>query len=132
MALLPSDDPNIMVYDTICHATQVRQSDADTLSRSSDLMIVVGGKQIIKPDSGTDKDFLHLGQLSQLPENVQIFRMVGVNCRTNLRSKAFLALAKPFCQLLFAGWSTEVCRRPTNIMNIALKVGHFCNLLCLF
>ena len=44
MALLPSDDPNIMVYDTICHATQVRQSDADTLSRSSDLMIIVGGK----------------------------------------------------------------------------------------
>jgi 4-hydroxy-3-methylbut-2-enyl diphosphate reductase len=44
MALLPSDDPNIMVYDTICHATQVRQSDADQLSRNSDLMIVVGGK----------------------------------------------------------------------------------------
>ena len=44
MALLPSDDPNIMVYDTICHATQVRQSDADTLSRSSDLMIIVGGR----------------------------------------------------------------------------------------
>ena len=90
------------------------------------------GKQIIKSDTGTDKDFLHLGQLSQLPENVQIFRMVGVNCRTNLRSKAFLALAKPFCQLLFAGWSTEVCRRPTNIVNISLKVGHFCNLLCFF
>jgi 4-hydroxy-3-methylbut-2-enyl diphosphate reductase len=33
-----------MVYDTICHATQVRQSDADTLSRQSDLMIIVGGK----------------------------------------------------------------------------------------
>ncbi len=33
-----------MVYDTICHATQVRQSDADKLSRQSDLMIVVGGR----------------------------------------------------------------------------------------
>ena len=42
--------------------------------------VVWVGKQIIKPDAGTDKDFLHLGQLSQLPENVQIFRMVGVNC----------------------------------------------------
>ncbi|MGN1403666.1 MAG: 4-hydroxy-3-methylbut-2-enyl diphosphate reductase, partial [Ruminococcus sp.] len=35
---LPKDNPNIMVYDTICHATQVRQSDADKLSRKSDLM----------------------------------------------------------------------------------------------
>ncbi len=41
---LPKDDPNIMVYDTICHATQVRQSDADELSRRSDLMIIAGGK----------------------------------------------------------------------------------------
>ncbi|MBO5226876.1 MAG: bifunctional 4-hydroxy-3-methylbut-2-enyl diphosphate reductase/30S ribosomal protein S1 [Ruminococcus sp.] len=41
---LPKDDPNIMVYDTICHATQVRQSDADELSKRSDLMIIAGGK----------------------------------------------------------------------------------------
>lgn len=41
---LPKDNPNIEIYDTICHATQVRQSDADKLSKQSDLMIVVGGK----------------------------------------------------------------------------------------
>lgn len=44
MEALPKDDSNITVYDTICHATQVRQSDADALSRKSDLMIIVGGK----------------------------------------------------------------------------------------
>ena len=44
MSALPKDDPNIKVYDTICHATQVRQSDADELSRKSDLMIIAGGK----------------------------------------------------------------------------------------
>ena len=33
-----------MVYNTICRATQVRQSDADKLSRKSDLMIIVGGR----------------------------------------------------------------------------------------
>ena len=44
IASLPKNDPNIMVYDTICHATQVRQSDADELSRKSDLMIIVGGR----------------------------------------------------------------------------------------
>lgn len=41
---LPKDNPNIMVYDTICHATQVRQSDADKLSKESDLMLIVGGR----------------------------------------------------------------------------------------
>jgi 4-hydroxy-3-methylbut-2-enyl diphosphate reductase len=44
LGALPKDNPNIMVYDTICHATQVRQSDADKLSRKSDLMLIVGGK----------------------------------------------------------------------------------------
>ncbi len=44
LEVLPKDNPNIMVYDTICHATQVRQSDADKLSRKSDLMIIVGGR----------------------------------------------------------------------------------------
>ncbi len=41
---LPKDNPNIMVYNTICRATQVRQSDADKLSRKSDIMIIVGGR----------------------------------------------------------------------------------------
>ncbi|MCC8110133.1 MAG: bifunctional 4-hydroxy-3-methylbut-2-enyl diphosphate reductase/30S ribosomal protein S1 [Ruminococcus sp.] len=44
LGVLSKDNPNIVVYDTICHATQVRQSDADKLSRKSDLMIVVGGR----------------------------------------------------------------------------------------
>lgn len=44
LEVLPKDNPNIMVYNTICRATQVRQSDADKLSRKSDLMIIVGGR----------------------------------------------------------------------------------------
>lgn len=44
LGALPKDNPNIMVYDTICHATQVRQSDADKLSKESDLMLIVGGR----------------------------------------------------------------------------------------
>lgn len=42
--LLPSDHPDLQVFDTICSATAARQSDADLLSRESDLMIVVGGR----------------------------------------------------------------------------------------
>ncbi len=42
--LLPSDDPDVLIFDTICNATAARQSDADALSRQSDLMIVAGGR----------------------------------------------------------------------------------------
>ena len=42
--LLPSDHPDLQIFDTICSATAARQSDADQLSRRSDLMIVVGGR----------------------------------------------------------------------------------------
>ena len=42
--LLPSDDTDLQVFDTICNATAARQSDADALSRESDLMIVAGGR----------------------------------------------------------------------------------------
>ena len=42
--LLPSDHPDLQIFETICNATAARQSDADALSRESDLMIVAGGR----------------------------------------------------------------------------------------
>lgn len=36
---------NIKVYDTICNTTNSRQEEAEKLSKSSDLMIVVGGEK---------------------------------------------------------------------------------------
>lgn len=44
LKVLPKDDPNIVVYDTICSATETRQSDAAVLAAKSDCMIVIGGK----------------------------------------------------------------------------------------
>ncbi len=44
LKVIPKDDPDIVIFDTICNATQARQSDAETLSKEADLMIVVGGK----------------------------------------------------------------------------------------
>ncbi len=41
---LPAAHPDIMVFDTICNATAARQTDADVLSRHSDLMVVAGGR----------------------------------------------------------------------------------------
>ena len=42
--VLPTEHPDLLVFDTICNATAARQSDADTLSKQSDLMIVAGGR----------------------------------------------------------------------------------------
>jgi len=44
IGLLPAGHPGLQVFDTICNATAARQSDADQLSRDSDLMIVAGGR----------------------------------------------------------------------------------------
>lgn len=42
--VIPKDDPNIEISDTICNATDTRQSDAAELAKNSDIMLVVGGR----------------------------------------------------------------------------------------
>ena len=42
--VIPKDDPNIVIFDTICNATDTRQSDAAELAKNSDIMLVVGGR----------------------------------------------------------------------------------------
>ena len=44
LKVLPEKDFNIVVYETICSATEQRQSDAAALASESDCMIVIGGK----------------------------------------------------------------------------------------
>ncbi len=44
LEVLPKDDPDIVVYDTICTATEQRQTDTAALAARSDLMIVIGGR----------------------------------------------------------------------------------------
>ena len=44
LKVLPEDDPNIVIYDTICTATEQRQTDTAALAARSDLMIVIGGR----------------------------------------------------------------------------------------
>lgn len=41
---IPRNDSDIVIFDTICSATEKRQSDAEKLAKVSDLMLVVGGK----------------------------------------------------------------------------------------
>ncbi len=42
--VIPKNDPNIEISDTICSATDTRQSDAAELAKDSDIMLVVGGR----------------------------------------------------------------------------------------
>ena len=42
--VIPKDRSDIVIFDTICSATDARQTDAAELAQNSDLMLVIGGK----------------------------------------------------------------------------------------
>ncbi|MDE5570389.1 MAG: S1 RNA-binding domain-containing protein, partial [Ruminococcus sp.] len=44
LKVIPKNALDIVIFDTICNATDTRQSDAAELAKSSDVMLVVGGK----------------------------------------------------------------------------------------
>ncbi len=42
--VIPKNDPDVVIFETICNATDTRQTDAAELAKKSDIMLVVGGK----------------------------------------------------------------------------------------
>lgn len=44
LKVIPKGNPDIVIFDTICSATDTRQSDAAKLAQESDIMLVVGGR----------------------------------------------------------------------------------------
>ncbi len=44
LKVIPKGNPDIVIFDTICSATDTRQSDAAKLAQESDVMLVVGGR----------------------------------------------------------------------------------------
>lgn len=44
LKVIPKADPDVVIFDTICNATDTRQSDARELAQASELMLVVGGR----------------------------------------------------------------------------------------
>ena len=44
LKVIPKNSPDIVIFDTICNATDTRQSDAAELAKQSDIMLVVGGR----------------------------------------------------------------------------------------
>ena len=62
----------VMVYNTICDATSVRQSEAVELARHADVLVVVGGKnssntnKLVKICKGYQRDTYHIEDLAEI------------------------------------------------------------------
>ena len=78
--------------------------------------------QIIKTYSGTDKYFFHFWNLPQFPEQGQVIRVINVQVFTGSWKQALFLRAYAFRELLLTGRMPEICRRPSHVMDIALKV----------
>ena len=84
---LTSDSIDLLAYNTICSATEVRQKSAEEISKEVDVMIVIGGKN----SSNTTKLYeiakkncqntIHIENSSELPEeyiNNSKFKNIGI------------------------------------------------------
>lgn len=74
----------VIAFNTICNATEVRQSSAMKLSKTVDAMVVIGGKnssnttklyEICKENC---KNTYHIENASELPEELRYFENIGV------------------------------------------------------
>jgi len=70
-----SNAPHYKIFDTICGSTEKRQAEIRTLSKTSDAVIVVGGKQsgntkrLAQIASKTGKPVAHIEDVSQIDYN---------------------------------------------------------------
>ena len=89
--------------------------------------VVLSGQHIVIPDTRTDKHLFDTGNLTDLPQHVQILRMVDLQRRTGGRCKAFFAaLAKTCCQLFFTGRMAKISGWAADIMDIPFKSRQRC------
>ena len=86
--------------------------------------VVLSGQHIVIPDTRTDKHLFDTGNLTDLPQHVQILRMVDLQRRTGGRCKAFFAaLAKTCRQLFFTGRMAKISGWAADIMIYPLNPG---------
>ena len=81
--------------------------------------------QVIKADTGTDKDFFYSGQGTQLPKKSQIIGVIDLQILAGRRKQALSARAGTFGVLFFTGRLPEVRRWPSHVMDVAFKVRIF-------
>lgn len=72
-----------LVFDTICSATKDRQKEADELSRRSDMMIVIGGKEssntrkLFEISKGNCPVTYHIETVEDLPQ-IKTYNKIGI------------------------------------------------------
>ena len=72
-----------LVFDTICSATKDRQKEADELSRNSDMMIVIGGKEssntrkLFEISKRNCKHTYHIETFEDLPQE-KTYNKIGI------------------------------------------------------
>lgn len=71
---LSSEDIELLAYNTICSATEVRQKSAEDLSKKVDAMIIIGGKnssnttKLYEISKNNCENTIHIENASELPE----------------------------------------------------------------
>lgn len=91
--------------------------------------IVTVGHQIIKPYTRSYKNFFYTVYPPKLSQQPEIFTMVYLHIRTRLWEQTLPVGARAFCELLFTCRLTEICRRTSHVVDIALKVRVPCHKL---
>ena len=75
---------NIEIYDTICNVTSLRQQEAENLSKTNDLVIVVGGHASsntckLREVCFKNSNVIHIENVSELAEyNITNFENVAI------------------------------------------------------
>ena len=84
---LTSESIELLAFNTICSATEVRQKSAEELSKEVDVMIVIGGKnssnttKLYEIAKSNCKNTIHIENASELPEeykNNLNFKIIGI------------------------------------------------------
>lgn len=94
-----------LIFDTICNATKDRQKEADEISRNSDTMIVIGGKE----SSNTRKLFeiskrncpnsYHIETIEDLPQ-IKTFKKIGITAGASTPSSIIEEVVKAMSENL--------------------------------
>lgn len=85
---------NIKIYDTICNVTSLRQKEAENLSKTNDLVIIIGGHASsntckLREICFKNSNVIHIENASELAEyNISNFENVAITAGASTPSEA--------------------------------------------
>ena len=85
---------NIKIYDTICNVTSLRQKEAENLSKTNDLVIIIGGHASsntckLREVCFKNSNVIHIENASELAEyNISNFENVAITAGASTPSEA--------------------------------------------